>query len=1383
MPAHAAYLKQLCTDFKQCMINAIDRTANDVAEIQQDALCFECIKHLQFANHRGNSFLARDREINKIREYLQHDSFDRQSKSRKIFTVHGAIGSGKTVVLAKAVVETYHMSKIYGNALHNATIVLRFIGTTAGTTSSRLLMQSICAQLAHVYGKTEKIPTEYPKLVTFFRDALCTWPTKTRPAVLLFDALDHLSNEDNGQRLTWLPMRNLTEHLWIVVTAQSLKQSGLSRDHPRCLGSLLTVLQPELEKDYDENNNANFLEIAPMTREQGEVVLAHWLKKGRRQLTSEQTDYVLNKFLEDPKPLYLKLAFQVAVRWASYDTGDKLQIASGLQGIIFALFRKLEVAYGKSCVSHALGFITAAKVGLSEAELEDILSCDEAVLNEVYQWWLPPVRRLPPLLWARMRDDLGSLLIVRVTAHDQIRVFQWFHSCVRDAALDRYLRSDVSPIFHVKLANYFMGTWSEDKKPFHYAENQLKIFAGELERRYENDWDGIKAGTIMAQEHRKAAKQPLYFDNNGMCEFNHRKLHELPYQLARCGPAAHALLAERCLCNYDFLLAKLRATSVPDVIADFIDADECGQNPVYAQPEGYMEGKHDVLSELPKSKYSYQGDDLTLLRQIQLIGDVIRLGAHVLAKDREQLAVQLLGRVDLGAINAKCGKATALTTLIDEAMDKGDGSLIPHILTTNATFPRAGGSLIKTFTGHSDRVISVDVMKNNPRVLLSGSFDKTAKLWDLSIGSEFRTFSGHNESVTTAKISEDGRYILTLSYDFKIRVWEVATGALSYTYTGHKLVPNAVVQIEKDTYASGANDKQIKIWQAGKGTGSATLSAIDMKTWVHDLAYRKSHNQLISANQNGSTQLWSVDKGSMVKDFRGHEAAVLSCELLSDDKRILTCSRDCMTIMWDIDSGAILKRLVHHVRAVNRSATTTDMKYTVTASDDKTLGLWDLESGELVRSFVGHARAVSDCTLFPNGETIASASEDNTIRLWKFDTNDMYSGHDEHTLVSHAHDVTRIAVSSDGNRVYSSSTDRSIKVWDVDGKCVGTISGDSGVYSDVTISPCNQYLAVASGDYTSRVWNSTSGNEEAVLLDTGGLALCCQFHPDGERLLFGCSDNTVKVWRWRKEKMEKRFGGHHAPVTSLAVCPGGRFFISGSQDHTAIYWDLGCFVKMWVYEGHSAPITCVAALSNGRGVLTASADCTARLWDSWKSRELTRFGVDKSQLDTASDTHIGHTDIVTAVEASPDCVYLVTCSNDASALLWDLQTGQQLCAFGIESKMLCGTWFPTLIDGRRLVVFGGSSGEVQFATIAGGRDLEATIERQPNGQSTKRKLSLYTQNRIDDVKSNDAIAEQQLDRGSMVGMGFDEFNNSPDGLVRRRLSLLEEHEQVGHVHA
>ena len=50
-------------------------------------------------------------------------------------------------------------------------------------------------------------------------------------------------------------------------------------------------------------------------------------------------------------------------------------------------------------MSHALAYVTAAKSGVSETELEDLISLDDKVLDDIYQYHLPPVRRIPPLLW------------------------------------------------------------------------------------------------------------------------------------------------------------------------------------------------------------------------------------------------------------------------------------------------------------------------------------------------------------------------------------------------------------------------------------------------------------------------------------------------------------------------------------------------------------------------------------------------------------------------------------------------------------------------------------------------------------------------------------------------------------------------------------------------------------------------------------------------------------------------------------------------------------------------------------------------------------------------------------------------------------------------
>ena len=68
---------------------------------------------------------------------------------------------------------------------------------------------------------------------------------------------------------------------------------------------------------------------------------------------------------------------------------------------IFLLLEKVENKHGWLLVSHALSYVTASKNGVSEPEIEDLISLDDKVLDDIYQYHLPPFRRIPPLLWTR----------------------------------------------------------------------------------------------------------------------------------------------------------------------------------------------------------------------------------------------------------------------------------------------------------------------------------------------------------------------------------------------------------------------------------------------------------------------------------------------------------------------------------------------------------------------------------------------------------------------------------------------------------------------------------------------------------------------------------------------------------------------------------------------------------------------------------------------------------------------------------------------------------------------------------------------------------------------------------------------------------------------
>lgn len=143
---------------------------------------------------------------------------------------------------------------------------------------------------------------------------------------------------------------------------------------------------------------------------------------------------------------------------------------------IMMLFERIEKQHGRILVFHALAYITAAKSGLSESELEDLISLDDKVLDDVYQYHLPPVRRIPPLLWTRIRNDLPNYLSEREA--DGVNVMNWYHRQFRDTARERYFKNmNMATYFHSSIADYYLGIWGGgNPKPFKFTEIQRHRF-------------------------------------------------------------------------------------------------------------------------------------------------------------------------------------------------------------------------------------------------------------------------------------------------------------------------------------------------------------------------------------------------------------------------------------------------------------------------------------------------------------------------------------------------------------------------------------------------------------------------------------------------------------------------------------------------------------------------------------------------------------------------------------------------------------------------------------------------------------------------------------------------------------------------------------------
>ena len=480
-PITTAHLEGLCRDVYDSLSRVI---LEQIEQLEKtDPVELERAAHEAFGDKRAEHFLGRVAPLAMITDYLA-------GESSHPLAVCGEGGSGKSALLAQA-------ARAARAAHPQAVVVERFIGATPASLDIRLLLDSLCREISRPYGaRDDDLPVEFRKLEEEFHRRLGL-ATPDNPLILIMDALDQLSDAEQARRLYWLP-ETLPSYVRLLVSAIPEE--------------IRTILEKKLPA-------GQVMELTPMTTEEGGELLDCWLWEARRTLQPHQWEEVLSKFAGNGLPLYLKLAFEEARQWRSYDPPGQTRLSPDIPGVIRDLFRRLseEANHGKMLVSHSLGYLAAGKNGLTEDELLEVLSRDEKVMKNFRDRSpkSPEVDMLPVAVWSRLHFDLEPYLTERQA--DGAALLAFYHRQLKEVGKKDFLSGPEKPTRHATLAAYF-------------------------------------------------DQQPLYRVKGQQESPNVRKVSELPYQQA-CGELWGEV--EKTLCDPDFLESKVQGNLAFELLNDY----------------------------------------------------------------------------------------------------------------------------------------------------------------------------------------------------------------------------------------------------------------------------------------------------------------------------------------------------------------------------------------------------------------------------------------------------------------------------------------------------------------------------------------------------------------------------------------------------------------------------------------------------------------------------------------------------------------------------------------------------------------------------------------------------------------------------------------------
>ncbi|OAX37567.1 WD40 repeat-like protein [Rhizopogon vinicolor AM-OR11-026] len=538
-----------------------------------------------------------------------------------------------------------------------------------------------------------------------------------------------------------------------------------------------------------------------------------------------------------------------------------------------------------------------------------------------------------------------------------------------------------------------------------------------------------------------------------------------------------------------------------------------------------------------------------------------------------------------------------------------------------------------------------------------------------------RPFKDHENTVLAVAVFPDGYRMVTGSIDKTLRLWNLKDGVVLKKMEGHQSTVKAVaVSRDGKLIASGDENGQLIAWNGD--TGESLTEAVKVhSTWIRSLDFSPDGTELASGSWDKTTELWCTKTwqvqgnpiicGGEVNCVRyspsGEFLAIASTDLIIYNPRTkeriatlkTTASPCAFALTWTPNGARLL------------SASTIS---------DPNIREWDSSTWKQVGDpWTGHSDTIHAIAVNRTGTLIASACKDNHTRLWR--------PSDRRTIAifKDTHEVCCVTFSTDGTNILSGGRNMMIKEWAIPESALLESPPEEEARDSNSKAPAESSLPSLS---TPQISIATAETSQAFTRITTPVRAykdhketvhAVAVFPDGRRMVTGSYDNMVHIWDLKDGVLLKKMEGHSGWVWAVAVSRDGKLVASGDDNGTLIVWhgDTG-EILIPAVKAHAGRIRSMNFSPDGALLATGSTDKTTELWstDTWKAQGnpincggiiyCVRFSPSGEHLAISTD---GDKDILIYNAHTRECITNLKAASSPSSLAW-MPDGTRLLSGG-----------------------------------------------------------------------------------------------------------------------
>ncbi|CAI4232904.1 unnamed protein product [Auanema sp. JU1783] len=307
-----------------------------------------------------------------------------------------------------------------------------------------------------------------------------------------------------------------------------------------------------------------------------------------------------------------------------------------------------------------------------------------------------------------------------------------------------------------------------------------------------------------------------------------------------------------------------------------------------------------------------------------------------------------------------------------------------------------------TLDGHSGAVTQIATFpRGDKTTVISSSRDRSILVWEVdnqasehgTIGRPVKSLTGHAHFVSDVVISSDGQFALSGSWDKSLRLWDLNTGQSTRQFWSHtKDVLSVAFSADNRQIVSGSRDRTIKLWNT-LAQCKYTITDECHKDWVSTVRFSPSTRDpvIVSAGWDKVVKVWNLGNCKLKTNHVGHTGYINTVTVSPDGSLCASGGKDGQAMLWDLNEGKHLYTLNGN-NIINAMAFSPN-RYWLCAAVGPVVKIWDLEDKseleELKPDVTGTGKsgsAAPQCTSLAwsqDGQTLYAGYTDNVIRVWQ----------------------------------------------------------------------------------------------------------------------------------------------------------------------------------------------------------------------------------------------------------------------------------------------------------------------------------------------------------------------------------------------------------------